>query len=238
MNLDQPIESYDNLQKALQYGAGAARARTSSSTRRSTSLLSSTSRSREIEVTCDKAGAKVSVDGKDVFVAPGKSRRRARSAPASTRSWREAGLRRRASTRRTSARGEHVPDRAQAVHGRGADPLHAQVADATWMPYAVIGGRRARSARSAASSSCRRAASFNDFDSKIASCNRVEQRRGLPDDDRRPREHPRQRRHEAGPRRTSATALGAAADRGRRGARLRQPREPVSDPRRGHAERA
>lgn len=70
LNLDQPIEVYEELNKALQYGA--APLEKDKYDHAKDYLLLVEKQLADIEVSCDKIGAKVAVDGKDVFIAPGK----------------------------------------------------------------------------------------------------------------------------------------------------------------------
>jgi hypothetical protein len=70
LNLDQPIEVYDELNKALQYGAAPLEKDKYDHAKEY--LLLVEKQLADVEVSCDKIGAKVSVDGKEVFIAPGK----------------------------------------------------------------------------------------------------------------------------------------------------------------------
>jgi hypothetical protein len=69
-NLDQPIEVYEHMTKALQYGADPLEKDKYDHGKEYLRLV--TGQLADIEVSCDKVGAKVSVDGKQVFVAPGR----------------------------------------------------------------------------------------------------------------------------------------------------------------------
>ena len=69
MNLDQPIEAYESLQKAIEFGAAPLEKDKFEHAKEYMLLLEK--QIATIEVSCDKPGAKVSVDGKEVFVAPG-----------------------------------------------------------------------------------------------------------------------------------------------------------------------
>jgi tetratricopeptide (TPR) repeat protein len=70
INLDQPIEVYEQLNKALQYGPEPLEKDKYDHGKEYLRLVEG--QLADIEVSCDKIGAKVSVDGKEVFVAPGK----------------------------------------------------------------------------------------------------------------------------------------------------------------------
>lgn len=69
INLDQPIEVYNHLNKALQYGAEPLEKDKFDHGKEYLRLIEG--QLADVEVSCDKPGAKVSVDGKEVFVAPG-----------------------------------------------------------------------------------------------------------------------------------------------------------------------
>jgi hypothetical protein len=70
INLNQPIETYEQLNKALQYGAEPLEKDKYDHGKEYLRLVEG--QLADVDVSCDKIGAKVSVDGKEVFVAPGK----------------------------------------------------------------------------------------------------------------------------------------------------------------------
>jgi len=70
LNLDQPIEVFEHLNKAVQYGADPLEKDKFEHAKEY--LLLVEKQLADIEVSCDKIGAKVSVDGKEAFIAPGK----------------------------------------------------------------------------------------------------------------------------------------------------------------------
>jgi hypothetical protein len=76
MNVDQPIEAYENLEKAIVHGEAPLEKDKFEHAKEYMLLL--TKQIASIEVSCDKVGAKVSVDGKEVFVAPGTYKSRVR----------------------------------------------------------------------------------------------------------------------------------------------------------------
>jgi hypothetical protein len=69
LNLDQPIEVFEHLNAAVQYGAEPLEKDKFEHAKEY--LLLVEKQLADIEVSCDKIGAKVSVDGKEVFIAPG-----------------------------------------------------------------------------------------------------------------------------------------------------------------------
>jgi hypothetical protein len=71
LNLDQPIEVYDSLEKAIKYGPAPLDKDKFDHAKEYMLLIEK--QIATVEVSCAKAGAKVSVDGKEVFtVQPGK----------------------------------------------------------------------------------------------------------------------------------------------------------------------
>jgi tetratricopeptide (TPR) repeat protein len=69
MNLDQPIEAYENMQQATVYGEGPLDKDKLEHAKEYLLLLEK--QIANVQVSCDKVGAKVSLDGKEVFVGPG-----------------------------------------------------------------------------------------------------------------------------------------------------------------------
>lgn len=76
MNLDQPIEVYESLQKSVRFGVGPLEKDKFEHANEYMVLVSQ--QLADIQVSCDKPGAKVSVDGKVVFQAPGTYKSRVR----------------------------------------------------------------------------------------------------------------------------------------------------------------
>ncbi|MEO8549836.1 MAG: hypothetical protein ABI678_07675 [Kofleriaceae bacterium] len=136
MNLDQPIESQSNFQLAVKFGDAPLQSKDKFDHAKDYILLLD-KQIGEVEVTCQKAGTKVSVDGKEVFTAPG--------------TW----------TGKVRA-GKHTivgtleghPTRVDAPYISPGSPFRIELKlyttaeltryrrkwDATWMPYAVMGG--------------------------------------------------------------------------------------------------
>lgn len=69
INLDQPIEVFDQLNEAIKFGSEPLDEGKFEHAKEYLKLVAGLL--ADIEVTCDKAGAKVAVDGKEVFTAPG-----------------------------------------------------------------------------------------------------------------------------------------------------------------------
>ncbi len=74
MNLDQPIEVYESLSKALKYDpkAGPAPLDADKYDRAKNYMLLAQKQVANVDITCDKPGAKVAVDGNVVFIGPGR----------------------------------------------------------------------------------------------------------------------------------------------------------------------
>lgn len=136
MNLDQPIESQANFQMAVKFGDAPLQSKDKFDHAKDYILLLD-KQIGEVEVTCQKAGTKVSVDGKEVFTAPGTWRGKVRA-------------------------GKHTivgtleghPTRVDAPYIEPGAPFRIELKlyttaeltryrtkwDATWMPYVVMGG--------------------------------------------------------------------------------------------------
>jgi hypothetical protein len=76
LNLDQPIEVYDSLQKAIQFGPAPLEKEKYEHAKEYMLLVEK--QLANIDVSCAKPGAKVSIDGKEVFTAPGSFKGRVR----------------------------------------------------------------------------------------------------------------------------------------------------------------
>lgn len=70
INLDQPLEVFAELNNAMRYGPDPITQEKFDHAKEYLKLVEG--QLADIEVSCDKIGAKVSVDGKEVFIAPGK----------------------------------------------------------------------------------------------------------------------------------------------------------------------
>ncbi|HEY0250052.1 MAG TPA: hypothetical protein VGC41_00945 [Kofleriaceae bacterium] len=136
MNLDQPIESRENFEVSVKFGEAPLQSKDKFDHAKDYMLLLD-KQIGEVEVTCQKAGTKVSVDGKEVFTAPGTWKGKVRA-------------------------GKHTivgtleghPTRVDAPYISPGAPFRIELKlyttaeltryrrkwDATWMPYAVMGG--------------------------------------------------------------------------------------------------
>jgi tetratricopeptide (TPR) repeat protein len=70
MNLDQPIDAFENFQLAIKFGEAPLQSKDKFDNAKNYLVILSHAIG-EVEVVCNKAGAKVAIDGKEVFTAPG-----------------------------------------------------------------------------------------------------------------------------------------------------------------------
>lgn len=164
MNLDQPIEAYENFQKAIAYGDAPLEKDKLEHAKEYLLLLEK--QIATVEVSCDKPGARVSLDGKEVFVAPGTYKARVRigrhTFVADKKGY----------TTRINAPfigpGENFRIELKLYTAEELTRYNRRW-DATWMPYAVMGGGIAiglvgvgleLSAKS----------SYDDYDRRVAAC--------------------------------------------------------------------
>src|SRR5262249_12356787 len=70
MNLEQPIETFESRQRAIQYGPAPLEKDKFEHAKEYLVVIEKTI--ADVEVSCDKVGAEVLVDGKKVFTGPGK----------------------------------------------------------------------------------------------------------------------------------------------------------------------
>lgn len=135
MNLDQPIEASANFQTAVKFGEAPLQSKDKFDHAKDYILLLD-KQVGEVEVTCQKAGTKVSIDGKEMFTAPGTYKGKVRA-------------------------GKHTivgtleghPTRVDAPYISPGAPFRIELKlyttaeltryrrkwEATWMPYAVMG---------------------------------------------------------------------------------------------------
>jgi tetratricopeptide (TPR) repeat protein len=165
MNVDQPIEAYENFQKAIVYGDAPLEKDKLEHAREYMLLLDK--QIANVEVSCDKPGAKVSLDGKEVFVAPGKYKARVRigrhTFVADKKGYQ---------TRITApfiGPGEHFRIELKLYTAEELTRYNRRW-DATWMPYAVIGGGVAVGIAGVALELAA-GSSYNDYDKQVAACN-------------------------------------------------------------------
>jgi tetratricopeptide (TPR) repeat protein len=165
MNLDQPIEAFENLQKAIVYGDAPLEKDKLEHAKEYMLLLEK--QIAQIEVSCDKVGAKVSVDGKEVFVGPGTYKSRVRIGR-HTFVAEKTGY----STRINApfiGSGENFRIELKLYTAEELTRYNRRW-QTTWMPYAVIGGGVAVGLIGVAFELSANA-SYNDYDDRVANCN-------------------------------------------------------------------
>lgn len=165
LNLDQPIEVYDELNQAIVYGAAPLEKDKFDHAKEY--LLLVEKQLADIEVSCDKPGAKVAVDGKPAFVAPGKFGQKVRVGKHTFVAEKE-GYNARV-TAPYIGPGEKFRIELK-LYTAEELTRYRRKWDRTWVPYAVIGaGVVAGLAGGALELSAN--SSFKDFDTAVAKCN-------------------------------------------------------------------
>lgn len=136
MNLDSPIESQEHFQFAIKFGEAPLQSKDKFDHAKDYILLLD-KQIGEVEVTCNKPGTKVSLDGKEVFTAPGTWKGKVRAGKHSIVGTLEGH-----------------PSRVDAPYISPGAPFRIELKlyttaeltryrrkwDATWMPYVVMGG--------------------------------------------------------------------------------------------------
>jgi hypothetical protein len=165
MNLDQPVEAYESMQAATTFGEGPIDKDKFEHAKEYILLLSK--QIATIKVSCDKPGAKVSLDGKEVFVAPGHHEQRVRTGR-HTLIAEKTGYQARVNAPNIGP-GETFNVELKLYT---ADELtrYNRRWEATWMPYAVLGagigiGLIGVGLELTADST------YNDYDKKVTACN-------------------------------------------------------------------
>jgi hypothetical protein len=165
MNLDQPVAAYDDLKASMKFGDAPLQSKDKLDNAKQYLLLLD-KQIAEIEVSCDKVGAKVSVDGQPVFTAPGHFKQRVR-----------------AGKHTFVAEKQGYTTRINAPYVSPGAPFNIELKlytaeeltryhrkwNRTWVPWVVagagvaIGGAASLMAMSSKSS-------YDDFDRKVAEC--------------------------------------------------------------------
>jgi hypothetical protein len=165
INLSQPVEVYDELTKAMAYGPDPLEKDKFDHAREYLKLVSG--QLADIEVSCDKPGARVAVDGKEVFVAPGKFSAKVRVGKHTFVAEKQGYNARITAPFIGSAETFRIELK---LYTAEELTRYRRKWQRTWVPYSVIGagavvgiigGALELSARS----------SFQDFDSQVARCN-------------------------------------------------------------------
>lgn len=165
MNLDQPVEAYESMENATTFGEGPIDKDKVEHAKEYMLLL--TKQIASIEVRCDKVGAKVSVDGKEVFVAPGVFKQKTRIGR-HTFVADKTGYQTRINAPFIGP-GENFRIELKLYTAEELTRYNRRW-KATWMPYAVLG---AGAAFGIAGVALELAAdsTYNDYDKKVEACN-------------------------------------------------------------------
>ena len=165
INLNQPIETFEHLTKALQYGPDPLEKDKYDHGKEYLRLVEG--QLADVDVSCDKIGAKVSVDGKEVFVAPGKYTAKVRVGKQTFYADKQGY------NARITAPFLGPGDKFRIeLKLYTAEELtrYRRRWNATWFPYAVIGvGAVAGLVGAGLELSAN--SSFKDFDKQVADCN-------------------------------------------------------------------
>lgn len=133
LNLDQPIEVYQHLQKAMKYGAAPLGDDKLQQAKAYMSLVQK--QLARVDIRCDLAGAKVVMDGRPLFTAPGHYQELVRAGPHTIVATREGYL-----TRETSP--SLAPGKTTTldlVLYSSEDLTRYKRRWASWIPWTVVG---------------------------------------------------------------------------------------------------
>ena len=166
MNLDQTIDAYDNMQAAVKFGEAPLQSKDKFDNAKQYVVLLE-KQVATVSVACDKPGAKVSLDGKEVFVAPGKFETRVLTGK------HQFVAEKQGYTTRINAPyigpGEKFRIELKLFTAEELTRYHRKW-DATWVPWAVMGGG-AVIAFSGALSEFSAQSTYQSYDHKVALCN-------------------------------------------------------------------
>lgn len=170
LNLDQPIEVLDNLQKAIQYGPAPLEKEKFDKAKEY--ILLTEKLVAFIEVSCQKPGADVLVDGKKVFTAPGKYSARVRTGKhvfaAEPGKDMGAGYTAKVTAPFINA-GENFRIELK-MYTVAELTRYKRKWQRTWAPWAVVGAGAVLAATGGIFALSARS-SFEDFDAQVAQCN-------------------------------------------------------------------
>jgi hypothetical protein len=164
MNLDQPVDVFEALTKATKYGA--APLENDKFERAKGYLLLVEKQVATIEVTCDKPGAKVSVDGKEAFIGPGKFTALVRTGKHNFVAEKQ-GYNARVNAPYIGG-GEHFRIELKLYTAEELTRYRREW-NKTWAPWAVVGGGVAIAAIGGLLEVSAQS-SFKDFDAQVAKC--------------------------------------------------------------------
>jgi hypothetical protein len=166
MNVDQPIAAFADLEASIRFGEAPLQSKDKFDNAKAYLLLLN-NQIAEVEVTCNKAGAKVMVDSQLVFTAPGTYKGKVR-----------------AGKHTFVAELEGHPTRIDAPYISPGPPFRIELKlytakeltrfhrkwQKTWVPYAVIGGGALIGAIAGIMELSAKS-TFKDYDDRVAACN-------------------------------------------------------------------
>jgi hypothetical protein len=166
MNLDQPIETYQSLQEAIKFGPAPLEKDKFEHAKEYLVLVDK--QLADIEVSCDKQGAKVLVDGKEVFTAPGKFAQKVKIGKHTFIAQRE-GYEARVKAPYIGP-GEKFRIELKLYTADELTRYHRKWEDSVWVPWAVMG---AGAAIGIASGGMELLANskYRKFDESVSACN-------------------------------------------------------------------
>jgi len=166
MNLDQPIEAFDNLTAAVKFGEAPLQSKDKYDHAKDYLLLLEKELA-DVEVSCDKPGAKVSLDGKEVFVGPGKHGERVKVGKHTFVAEKQ-GYNARVNAPYIGP-GEHFRIELKLYTAEELTRYRRRW-NATWLPYAVAGGGLLIGAVGGLLEVSAQS-SYRDYDNKVKACN-------------------------------------------------------------------
>ncbi len=164
LNLDQPIEVYESLQKATQFGSAPLEKDKYEHAKEYLLLIEK--QIADVEVSCDKPGAHVQVDGKEVFIAPGKFTGKVRIGKHAFLAEKE-GYATRIKAPYIGP-GEHFRIELK-LYTSDELTRYKRRWQNTWFPYAVMGGGLLVGVGGGALEASARS-SFSQYDKQVAAC--------------------------------------------------------------------
>lgn len=165
INLDQPIEVSDQLNEAIKFGTDPLGQDKFDHAKEYLKLVAG--QLADVEVSCDKQGAKVALDGKEVFVAPGSHKAKVRVGK-HTFYGEKQGYNARV-TAPFIGPGETFRIELKLYTAEELTRYNRRW-NSTWIPYAVIGGGAAF-ALAGGLFELSAQSSYKDFNTAVANCN-------------------------------------------------------------------
>jgi len=166
LNLDQPVEAADHLAVSVKFGDAPLQSKEKFDHAHELQVVLE-KEIAEVEVTCDKKGAKVTLDGRELFVAPGHFKQRVRVGKHQFTAEKQ-GYQTRINAPYIGP-GEHFRIELKLYTADELTRYHRRW-QATWIPYAVGGAGLAVGFVGALFESSAQN-SYRQYDQKIAACN-------------------------------------------------------------------